>query len=88
MGKSMVSEGNFQKNATSIGWHLWGIDIRFAPELPSGWYPQRRRAPPGAAPAHVGGSFRLHLHLRHFDQYLTSLPAQFDWYLTSFACSV
>ena len=24
-------------NATRIGWHLWEIDLRFAPGLPPGW---------------------------------------------------
>ena len=29
-------------NATKIGWHLWEIDLRFAPGLPLGWagYPR------------------------------------------------
>jgi len=33
----MVSSVNFHTNATRIGWHLWGIDLRFAPGLPPGW---------------------------------------------------
>jgi len=36
-GKSMVSLVNSNTNATSIGWHLWEIDLRFAPGLPPGW---------------------------------------------------
>ena len=24
-------------NATRIGWHLWEIDLKFAPGLPPGW---------------------------------------------------
>jgi len=35
-GKSMVSLVNYHTNATRIGWHLWEIDLRFAPGLPSG----------------------------------------------------
>ena len=37
-GNSMVSLVNSHTNATRIGWHLWEIDIRFAPGLPPGWY--------------------------------------------------
>ena len=33
----MVSLVNSHTNATSIGWHLWEIDLRFAPGLPPGW---------------------------------------------------
>ena len=29
----MVSLVNSHTNATRIGWHLWGIDLRFAPVL-------------------------------------------------------
>jgi len=36
-GKSMVSSVNSHTNATRIGWHLWEIDLRFAPGLPPGW---------------------------------------------------
>jgi len=32
-GKSMVSLVNSHTNATRIGWHLWEIDLRFAPGL-------------------------------------------------------
>jgi len=32
----MVSLVNSHTNATSIGWHLWEIDLRFAPGLPPG----------------------------------------------------
>ena len=35
-GKWMVSLVNSHRNATRIGWHLWEIDLRFAPELPPG----------------------------------------------------
>ena len=28
---------NSHTNATRIGWHLWEIDLRFAPGLPLGW---------------------------------------------------
>ena len=35
-GKSMASLVNSHTNATRIGWHLWEIDLRFAPGLPSG----------------------------------------------------
>ena len=33
----MVSPVNSHTNATRIGWHLWEIDLRFAPGLPPGW---------------------------------------------------
>ena len=36
-GKWMVSLVNSHTNATSRRWHLWEIDLRFAPELPPGW---------------------------------------------------
>ena len=36
-GKSMVSSVNSHTNATSKRWHLWEIDLRFAPGLPPGW---------------------------------------------------
>ena len=36
-GKWMVSLANSHTNATMIGWHLWEIDLRFAPGLPPGW---------------------------------------------------
>jgi len=34
----MVYSVNSHTNATRIGWHLWEIDLRFAPGLPSGWW--------------------------------------------------
>jgi len=36
-GKWMVSLVITHTNATRIGWHLWEIDLRFAPGLPPGW---------------------------------------------------
>ena len=33
----MVSLVNAHTNAPRIGWHLWEIDLRFAPGLPPGW---------------------------------------------------
>ena len=36
-GKLMVSLVKSHTNATRIGWHLWEIDLRFAPWLPPGW---------------------------------------------------
>jgi len=36
-GKWMVSLVNSHTKATRIGWHLWEIDLRFAPGLPPGW---------------------------------------------------
>jgi len=36
-GKTMVSLVNSYTDATRIGWHLWEIDLRFAPGLPPGW---------------------------------------------------
>ena len=36
-GKSMVYLVNSHTNANRIGWHLWEIDLRFAPGLPPGW---------------------------------------------------
>ena len=35
----MVSLINSHTNATSIGWHLWEIYLRFAPGVPPGWWP-------------------------------------------------
>jgi len=55
----MVSSVNTHTNATSKRWHLWEIDLRFAPGLPPGWLGVRsqlescaRSAPrtPSAAP--------------------------------------
>ena len=37
MGKQIVSLVNSHSNATSQRWHLWEIDLRFAPGLPPGW---------------------------------------------------
>jgi len=37
-GKLVVSLVNSHTNATRIGWHLWEIDLRFAPGLPQGWF--------------------------------------------------
>ena len=36
-GRWMVSLVNSHTNNTRIGWHLWEIDLRFAPGLPPGW---------------------------------------------------
>ena len=36
-GKSTFFFVNSHTNATRIGWHLWEIDLRFAPGLPPGW---------------------------------------------------
>jgi len=36
-GKSMVAAVNSHTNATSKRWHLWEIDLRFAPGSPPGW---------------------------------------------------
>ena len=36
-GNSMFFSVNYHTNATSKRWHLWEIDIRFAPGLPPGW---------------------------------------------------
>ena len=41
--KWMVSLVNSHTNTTRIGWHLWEIDLRFAPGLPPGWYRERGR---------------------------------------------
>ena len=38
MGKLVVSSVNSHANATRVGWHLWEIDLRFAPGLPAGWH--------------------------------------------------
>ena len=35
-GKLTVSLVNSNTNATKIGWHMWEIDLRFAPRLPPG----------------------------------------------------
>ena len=37
-GKTIVSLVNSHTNATSKRWHLWEIDLSFAPGLPPGWY--------------------------------------------------
>jgi len=34
--KTIVSLINSHTNVTGFGWHLWEIDLRFAPELPPG----------------------------------------------------
>ena len=36
-GNLIVALVNSHTNATRIGWHLWEIDLRFAPGLPPGW---------------------------------------------------
>ena len=46
-GKLVVSLVNYHTNATRIGWHLWEIDLRFAPGLPPGWPFFIRRHPAG-----------------------------------------
>jgi len=51
----MDSSVNSHTNATRIGWHLWEIDLRFAPGLPPGWSYQ---------PLGDGGLFRLGGHAR------------------------
>ena len=33
----MISLVNYHTDATRIGWHLWEIDLKFAPGLPPGW---------------------------------------------------
>ena len=35
--KLIVSLVNSHTNAARIRWHLWEIDLRFAPGLPQGW---------------------------------------------------
>ena len=45
MGKLTVSLVHYYTNATRTGWHLWDIDLRFAPGLPPGWG-TRTRTPP------------------------------------------
>ena len=35
----VVSAVNSHTNASRIGWHLWEIDLMFAPGLPPGWHP-------------------------------------------------
>jgi hypothetical protein len=37
MGELMVYLVDSHTNAIRIGWHLWEIDLRFAPGLPPGW---------------------------------------------------
>jgi len=58
-GKSMVSLVNSHTNATIIGWHLWEIDLRFAPRLPPGWDSKRRHAQSAIRCAHL---HRVHVH--------------------------
>ena len=52
-GKLMVSSPNSHTNATRVGWHLWEIDLRFAPGLPPGWGVDSCCTGPGV---HQGGS--------------------------------
>ena len=40
-GDLMISVVSSNTNATRIGWHLWAIDLRFAPGLPPGWIGRR-----------------------------------------------
>ena len=44
----MLSLVNSHTHATRIGWHLWEIDLRFAPGLPPGWH--QHRDPDASAP--------------------------------------
>ena len=44
----MVSLVNSHTNATRIGWHLWEVDLRFAPGLPPGRWGSRPRVAPSA----------------------------------------
>ena len=53
-GKSMVSSVNSLTNATRIGWHLWEIDLRFAPGLLPGWMTVEARQGTGR-----GGAVRV-----------------------------
>ena len=57
-GRSMVSLVNPHTNATIIGWHLWQIDLKFAPGLPAGWGMPRMSAVPWATrlPARCGAA--------------------------------
>ena len=50
--KSMVSFVNSHTNATRIGWHLWEIDLRFAPGLPPGRYLDAIPDPPSGLAHH------------------------------------
>jgi len=52
-GKSMVPLVNSHTNATRIGWHLWEIDLRFAPGLPPGCWRGRSGEMAGDADAAV-----------------------------------
>ena len=57
----MVSLVNSHTNATSIGWHLWQINLRFAPGLPPGWKYARGGqgfAPLPSSEARCGGGTR------------------------------
>jgi len=44
----MVSLVNSHTNATRIGWHLWEIDLRFAPGLRPGWLHDHVARPAGS----------------------------------------
>jgi len=64
-GKTIVSLVHSHTNATRIGWHLWEIYLRFAPELPSGW--RRRPARRWGVPRGRSGGVcpgRQNRHLR------------------------
>ena len=42
----MVALVNSHTNSTRIGWHLWDIDLRFAPGLPPGRLCEREKPDP------------------------------------------
>ena len=57
-GKWIVSLVNSHTNATSKRWHLWEIELRFAPGLPpewqeAGWCPLRGLHVPEGGDYHV-----------------------------------
>ena len=73
MGKWMVSLVNSHTHATRIGWHLWEIDLKFAPGLPPGWQTPAKntaqRCAKGWEPDHRrvrgGHVFKAHRLLYH-----------------------
>ena len=57
-GNFMVSLVNSHTNSTRIGWHLWEIDLRFAPGSPPGWV-----GAAGMSAGHKSGGVRTHWQL-------------------------
>ena len=65
-------------NATSIGWHLWEINLRFATGLPPGW---RGGACTASLPSTRLPPWRQHWGISHFPKVVASRNATcLRWY--------